>query len=155
MNVRLKKVEGIYQNVAKVFDISKRDRIPTFKAADRMAEERIERMSKLSSSIFTKWTSYFISSLIKEASMSLKSVNEEEILGMAEEYDLVILGAGTGGYVAAIRAAQHGLKVAVVEKEKLGGHACIKGVSRVKHCFRSAEVFATAKRSDEFGVVYR
>lgn len=42
----LKKVEGIYQNVAKVFDISKRDQIPTFLAADRMAEERIERMSK-------------------------------------------------------------------------------------------------------------
>ncbi len=40
---------------------------------------------------------------------------------MAEEFDLVILGGGTGGYVAAIRAAQHGLSVAIVEKEKLGG----------------------------------
>ncbi|MGG5829912.1 FAD-binding protein, partial [Bacillus pumilus] len=40
---------------------------------------------------------------------------------MATEYDLVILGGGTGGYVAAIRASQLGLKTAVVEKEKLGG----------------------------------
>ncbi|WP_332695916.1 branched-chain amino acid dehydrogenase [Halalkalibacter lacteus] len=42
----LKKVEGIYQNIEKVIDISKRDQIPTFKAADRMAEERIERMRR-------------------------------------------------------------------------------------------------------------
>ncbi|TWI55931.1 dihydrolipoyl dehydrogenase [Halalkalibacter nanhaiisediminis] len=72
---------------------------------------------------------------------------------MAEEYDLVILGAGTGGYVAAIRAAQHGLKVAVVEKEKLGGTCLHKGCIPSKALLRSAEVFATAKRADEFGVV--
>ncbi len=42
----LKKVEGIYQNIEKVINISKRDQIPTFKAADRMAEERIERMRR-------------------------------------------------------------------------------------------------------------
>jgi len=40
---------------------------------------------------------------------------------VAKEYDLVILGGGTGGYVAAIRASQLGLSVAVVEKNKLGG----------------------------------
>ncbi|KHF39522.1 dihydrolipoyl dehydrogenase [Halalkalibacter okhensis] len=72
---------------------------------------------------------------------------------MAEEYDLVILGAGTGGYVAAIRAAQHGLKVAVVEKEKLGGTCLHKGCIPSKALLRSAEVFATAKRSEEFGVI--
>ncbi|WP_100373415.1 dihydrolipoyl dehydrogenase [Bacillus sp. FJAT-45037] len=72
---------------------------------------------------------------------------------MAEEYDLVILGAGTGGYVAAIRAAQHGLKVAVVEKEKLGGTCLHKGCIPSKALLRSAEVYSTAKRSDEFGVL--
>ncbi|MCL7746163.1 dihydrolipoyl dehydrogenase [Halalkalibacter alkaliphilus] len=72
---------------------------------------------------------------------------------MAEEYDLVILGAGTGGYVAAIRAAQHGLKVAVVEKEKLGGTCLHKGCIPSKALLRSAEVFATSKRSEEFGVI--
>ena len=46
---------------------------------------------------------------------------------MAEEFDLVILGGGTGGYVAAIRAAQLGLKTAVVEKGKLGGTCLHKG----------------------------
>ncbi|ERN52998.1 dihydrolipoyl dehydrogenase [Alkalihalophilus marmarensis] len=71
---------------------------------------------------------------------------------MAEEYDLVILGAGTGGYVAAIRAAQHGLKVAVVEKEKLGGTCLHKGCIPSKALLRSAEVFETAKRADDFGV---
>lgn len=47
---------------------------------------------------------------------------------MAQEYDLVILGGGTGGYVAAIRASKLGLKTAVVEKRELGGRACIAGV---------------------------
>ncbi|GAE36632.1 dihydrolipoyl dehydrogenase [Halalkalibacter akibai] len=72
---------------------------------------------------------------------------------MAEEYDLVILGAGTGGYVAAIRAAQHGMKVAVVEKEKLGGTCLHKGCIPSKALLRSAEVFQTAKHSEQFGVM--
>ncbi|MBP3952286.1 dihydrolipoyl dehydrogenase [Bacillus suaedae] len=71
---------------------------------------------------------------------------------MAEEYDLVILGGGTGGYVAAIRAAQYGLKVAVVEKEKLGGTCLHKGCIPSKALLRSAEVFATTKRAAQFGV---
>src|SRR4030095_8629286 len=44
---------------------------------------------------------------------------------MAPEYDLVVIGAGTGGYVAAIRAAQLGLRVAVVEKQKALGRICL------------------------------
>ncbi|MFC5713294.1 dihydrolipoyl dehydrogenase [Thalassorhabdus alkalitolerans] len=71
---------------------------------------------------------------------------------MAEEYDLVILGGGTGGYVAAIRAAQLGLKVAVVEKEKLGGTCLHKGCIPSKAFLRSAEVYHTAKTSEDFGV---
>ncbi|MFC4324049.1 dihydrolipoyl dehydrogenase [Litchfieldia salsa] len=70
-----------------------------------------------------------------------------------EEYDLVILGAGTGGYVAAIRAAQLGLKVAVVEKGKLGGTCLHAGCIPSKALLRSAEVFAQTKNSEEFGVI--
>jgi dihydrolipoamide dehydrogenase len=72
---------------------------------------------------------------------------------MAKEYDLVILGGGTGGYVAAIRASQLGLKTAVVEKAKLGGTCLHAGCIPSKALLRSAEVFATAKRGEEFGVV--
>ncbi|SDH36070.1 dihydrolipoyl dehydrogenase [Alteribacillus bidgolensis] len=71
---------------------------------------------------------------------------------MAKEYDLVILGAGTGGYVAAIKAAQHGLKTAVVEKEKVGGTCLHKGCIPSKSLLRSAEVHATIKESDQFGI---
>ncbi|RSD27372.1 dihydrolipoyl dehydrogenase [Mesobacillus subterraneus] len=71
---------------------------------------------------------------------------------MAQEYDLVILGGGTGGYVAAIRASQLGLKTAIVEKGKLGGTCLHKGCIPSKALLRSAEVFATAKKSEDFGV---
>lgn len=72
---------------------------------------------------------------------------------MAQEYDLVILGGGTGGYVAAIRASQLGLKTAIVEKGKLGGTCLHKGCIPSKALLRSAEVFATTKRSEDFGVI--
>ena len=74
---------------------------------------------------------------------------------MAKEYDLVILGGGTGGYVAAIRAAQLGLKTAIVEKEKLGGTCLHKGCIPSKALLRSAEVYSTMKRSEEFGVHFK
>lgn len=72
---------------------------------------------------------------------------------MAQEYDLVILGGGTGGYVAAIRASQLGLKTAIVEKGKLGGTCLHQGCIPSKALLRSAEVYATAKRSEDFGVI--
>ena len=53
---------------------------------------------------------------------------------MAEEFDVVILGGGTGGYVAAIRASQLGLKTAVVERKSSEVHVCIKDVFHLKHC---------------------
>ncbi|HJF32882.1 MAG TPA: dihydrolipoyl dehydrogenase [Sporosarcina psychrophila] len=72
---------------------------------------------------------------------------------MAREYDVVILGGGTGGYVAAIRAAQLGLKTALVEKGKLGGTCLHKGCIPSKALLKSAEVFDTAKNhATDFGV---
>ena len=64
---------------------------------------------------------------------------------MAREYDVVILGGGTGGYVAAIRAAQLGLKTALVEKGKLGGTCLHKGCIPSKALLKSAEVFDLPK----------
>ncbi|WLR49714.1 dihydrolipoyl dehydrogenase [Bacillus tianshenii] len=72
---------------------------------------------------------------------------------MAENYDLVILGGGTGGYVAAIRASQLGLKTAIVEKGKLGGTCLHKGCIPSKALLRSAEVYATTKHGEDFGVI--
>ncbi|HJV46497.1 MAG TPA: dihydrolipoyl dehydrogenase [Bacillota bacterium] len=70
----------------------------------------------------------------------------------ANEFDLVVLGGGTGGYVAAIRASQLGLKVAIVEKEKLGGTCLHRGCIPSKALLRSAEVFHTLKQCEEYGV---
>lgn len=71
---------------------------------------------------------------------------------MAKEYDLVVLGGGPGGYVAAIKAAQSGMQVAIVEKEKLGGTCLHKGCIPSKAMLRSAEVYETAKKAAEYGV---
>ncbi|GEN84239.1 dihydrolipoyl dehydrogenase [Sporosarcina luteola] len=72
---------------------------------------------------------------------------------MAVEYDVVILGGGTGGYVAAIRAAQLGLKTALVEKELLGGTCLHKGCIPSKALLKSAEVYKMAKNDAAyFGV---
>jgi dihydrolipoamide dehydrogenase len=72
---------------------------------------------------------------------------------MANEYDVVILGGGTGGYVAAIRAAQLGLKTALVEKGALGGTCLHKGCIPSKALLKSAEVYKIAKNeAAHFGV---
>ncbi|TDL34644.1 dihydrolipoyl dehydrogenase [Jeotgalibacillus sp. S-D1] len=72
---------------------------------------------------------------------------------MARDYDLVILGGGTGGYVAAIRASQLGLSTAIVEKGKIGGTCLHRGCIPSKALLRSAEVYSTAKHAGEFGVL--
>ncbi len=67
-------------------------------------------------------------------------------------YDLVLLGGGTGGYVAAIRAKQLGLNVAVVEEVKLGGTCLHRGCIPTKAFLKSADVFEQVKAAQEFGV---
>ena len=69
----------------------------------------------------------------------------------AQEFDLIVLGAGPGGYVAAIRAAQLGLNAAVVEREHLGGICLNWGCIPTKALLRSAEVIHLAQRGEEFG----
>ncbi|WP_027963385.1 dihydrolipoyl dehydrogenase [Halalkalibacillus halophilus] len=71
---------------------------------------------------------------------------------MAKEYDVAILGGGTGGYVAAIRASQLGLKVAIIEKGDLGGTCLHRGCIPSKALLRSAEVFKQTTEADQFGV---
>lgn len=68
------------------------------------------------------------------------------------EFDLLIIGGGPGGYVAAIRAAQRGLHVAVVEKERPGGVCLNWGCIPTKAMLRSAEVFETLSTAADFGV---
>ena len=68
-------------------------------------------------------------------------------------FDLVVVGGGPGGYPAAIRAAQLGLKTALVEKERPGGVCLIWGCIPTKAMLRSAEVLETARHGAEYGVL--
>lgn len=69
-----------------------------------------------------------------------------------DSLDLVVIGGGTGGYVAAIRAAQLGLKTAVVERDKVGGTCLHRGCIPSKALLRSAEVLAIVRQAAGFGV---
>src|SRR6476661_9043592 len=75
-----------------------------------------------------------------------------EVASPAHTFDLVVLGGGTGGYVAAIRAKQLGLNVAVVEELKLGGTCLHRGCIPTKAFLKSADVFDQVKSAAEFGV---
>src|SRR5919108_993099 len=72
---------------------------------------------------------------------------------MANSYDVVVIGAGTGGYVAAIGAVQLGMKVAVVEKQKaLGGTCLIWGCIPTKALLEHAHAFKIVQNAKEWGV---
>src|SRR5690625_92548 len=71
---------------------------------------------------------------------------------MSKDYDLAILGGGTGGYVAAIRAAQLGMSVALVENKKLGGTCLHEGCIPSKALLRTAELHRQYKHASEFGL---
>ncbi len=70
----------------------------------------------------------------------------------ARNYDLIVIGAGPGGYVAAIRAAQLGQKVVIIERENLGGICLNWGCIPTKAMLRSSEVFHLMHRAKEFGL---
>ena len=71
---------------------------------------------------------------------------------MSTIYDVAIIGGGPGGYVAAIRAAQLGLKPVLIERENLGGICLNWGCIPTKALLRSAEIYSTIKHADEFGI---
>ena len=71
---------------------------------------------------------------------------------MPETYDLIILGSGPGGYVAAIRASQLGLKVAIVERERLGGICLNWGCIPTKALLRTSEIYHYMTHADAYGL---
>jgi dihydrolipoamide dehydrogenase len=72
---------------------------------------------------------------------------------MPEAFDVIVIGAGPGGYVAAIRAAQVGLKTAIIEKDKdLGGTCLLRGCIPTKELLHAAHVYDLVNDPTEFGV---
>src|SRR5947207_11582547 len=72
---------------------------------------------------------------------------------MSNDYDVIVIGAGTGGYVAAIRAAQLGLETAVVEKQKaLGGTCLLVGCIPTKALLEHAHAVKVVQQAKEWGV---
>ncbi|OYY71762.1 dihydrolipoyl dehydrogenase [Sphingomonas sp. 28-63-12] len=72
---------------------------------------------------------------------------------MADQFDLIVLGSGPGGYVAAIRASQLGLKVAIVERELLGGICLNWGCIPTKALLRSAEIYHYMQHAKDYGLI--
>ena len=73
---------------------------------------------------------------------------------MDSNYDLAVIGSGPGGYVAAIRAGQLGLKTAIIEKEALGGVCLNWGCIPSKALLKNAEILSYISRADEFGLKF-
>lgn len=71
---------------------------------------------------------------------------------MAIHCDVAVLGGGTGGYIAAIRAAQAGKQVVIIEQDKLGGTCLHRGCIPSKALLRSAELYAQMKNSEDYGI---
>ncbi len=71
---------------------------------------------------------------------------------MSDNFDLIVIGSGPGGYVAAIRAAQLGFKTAIVERDKLGGVCLNWGCIPTKALLRTAEVYRTLQHAEEYGL---
>ncbi|HMP31561.1 MAG TPA: FAD-dependent oxidoreductase, partial [Saprospiraceae bacterium] len=67
-------------------------------------------------------------------------------------FDLIVIGSGPGGYVAAIRASQLGMNVAIVERENLGGICLNWGCIPTKALLKSAQVFNYIKHADDYGI---
>ena len=73
---------------------------------------------------------------------------------MADKFDIVVVGSGPGGYVAAVRAAQLGLKTAIVEREeRLGGRCLREACIPAKAMLRAADVLAEAQDGEQMGVI--
>src|SRR3977135_337922 len=72
---------------------------------------------------------------------------------MAGSFDVVVIGGGPGGYVAALRAAQLGARTAVVEKDRVGGTCLVRGCIPTKALLQSSELYTLAKAGTPFGLV--
>src|SRR5580698_8450801 len=70
----------------------------------------------------------------------------------SENFDCVVIGSGPGGYVAALRAAQLGLKTAVVERDKVGGRCLNYACIPAKAVLRSADLLSEVREAGEFGL---
>ena len=72
---------------------------------------------------------------------------------MTDSLDVLVIGGGPGGYVAALRAAQLGAKTAVVERDRVGGTCLVRGCIPTKALLQSAELYTLAKAGSQFGVI--
>ena len=76
----------------------------------------------------------------------------EEVVALAEQFDVVVIGGGPGGYAAALHGALAGLNIAVVEKDKVGGACLHRGCIPAKEFLETAHVYRTVAGAKEFGI---
>ena len=125
------KVQGIIESI----DVKEGDAVNSDKV---LAQINAEQAPKAKSTSTAPSTFNYFQNLIKPVKLQMES-------------DITIIGGGPGGYVAAIQAAKLGAKVILIEKEKLGGTCLNCGCIPTKTLVRSAQVFDTLKKAEEFG----
>jgi len=123
------KAKGIIESI----NVKEGDTVTTDTVLAKISGEQAHKAANTSSNTFN-----YFQNLIKPVKHQM-------------ECDITIVGGGPGGYVAAIHAAKLGAKVILIEKEKLGGTCLNRGCIPTKTLVRSAQVFDTLKRAEEFG----
>ncbi|MCB2300995.1 dihydrolipoyl dehydrogenase [Clostridium tagluense] len=123
------KVQGIIESI----NVEEGDSVNVDKVLAQINGEQAAKTGNTNPKTFN-----YFQNLIKPAKLGMES-------------DITIIGGGPGGYVAAIQAAKLGAKVILIEKEKLGGTCLNWGCIPTKTLVRSAQVFDTLKRAEEFG----
>src|SRR5881396_3182913 len=89
----------------------------------------------------------------RQPKVALHFSGEESSKLANEQFDVTVIGSGPGGYVAAIRAAQLGLRVAIIEKDKrLGGTCTLRGCIPTKQLLQSAHLYEQMQHASDFGI---
>src|SRR6185312_3148026 len=82
----------------------------------------------------------------------MRPIDERRLDQMPDDFDLVVLGGGPGGYAAALYGASAGLRIAIIEEQRVGGTCLHRGCIPAKELLQTAEVLRTIRGAGEFGI---
>lgn len=152
-------IEATFDGIVKKLFIAEGDKLPVTLPIAIVASSENENIDKLMAEAMSALETADIKieakalTEIKELSKESESESLNEAINGNFDYNVIVIGGGPGGYVAAIKSAQMGKKTAIIEKGSLGGTCLNIGCIPTKVLLRSAEVLKDVKESNAFGII--